>query len=400
MACYGSGVRSLANARTVVGELFGIVDPGCLFERPIPLRHRLVFYIGHVEAFDRNLIGTAVPDVGTASAELDRLFAFGIDPGAGNVPADMPEDWPSMAAVEDYVARTRELVDDCWAAAPEQLRHVAIEHRLMHAETLAYMLHAMCPSKKSGPAEDVPPGDRRASDTVAVEAGPTVLGQDDPDAFGWDNEFASHTVRVDAFRMDRFKVTNADYLEFVETGGLPAPFWVQRSGEWRLRRMFDEVPLPLHWPVYVTQQQASAYADWRGGGLPTEAQWQRAAYPDARPFPWGEALPDARHGNFDFRRWDPEPVDAHPASASPFGVEGMLGNGWEWTSTKFRPFDGFKPFSFYRGYSADFFDDDHYVLKGGSPRTDAVFVRRSFRNWFRSDYPYVFATFRCIHNSH
>ncbi len=90
------------------------------------------------------------------------------------------------------------------------------------------------------------------------------------------------------------------------------------------------------------------------------------------------------------------PVNAHPAGASAFDVWDLLGNGWEWTSTVFGPLPGFKPFPFYPGYSADFFDGKHFVMKGGSPRTDACMLRRSFRNWFQPHYPHVYATFRCV----
>jgi len=67
-------------------------------------------------------------------------------------------------------------------------------------------------------------------------------------------------------------------------------------------------------------------------------------------------------------------VNAFPSGESAFGVQGMLGNGWEWTSTEFSPFPGFEPFPFYRGYSADFFDGRHFVMKGGSARTACVHV--------------------------
>ena len=100
-------------------------------------------------------------------------------------------------------------------------------------------------------------------------------------------------------------------------------------------------------------------------------------------------------GTFDFRRWDPEPVGAHPEGASAFGVHDLIGNGWEWTSTTFGPFDGFSPLPTYPEYSADFFDGDHFVMKGASPLTARTLVRRGFRNWFRPRYPYVYATFRC-----
>ena len=100
-------------------------------------------------------------------------------------------------------------------------------------------------------------------------------------------------------------------------------------------------------------------------------------------------------GNFDFERWDPEPVGVRPGSASAFGVHDLIGNGWEWTSTLFGPFEGFTPLPSYPEYSADFFDGDHFVMKGASPLTSRALVRRGFRNWFRPRYPYVYATFRC-----
>ena len=92
--------------------------------------------------------------------------------------------------------------------------------------------------------------------------------------------------------------------------------------------------------------------------------------------------------------FDPLDVDAHPGGDSSFGVSQLVGNGWEWTATKFGPFPGFEPRPFYPGYSRNFFDDEHYVMKGGSPVTAARLLRHSFRNWFRPNYPYVYASFR------
>jgi len=227
-------------------------------------------------------------------------------------------------------------------------------------------------------------------------------------------------MNVPAFAMDKFKVTNGQYFEFMEAGGYenralwaeadwkwkteqsisqPA-FWKRRNNRWYYRTMFDELPLPAEWPVYVSHAEASAYARWAGKTLPTEAQWHRAAYgaPEQteRPYPWGSASPGRAHGYFDFKRWDPTPVNAFPRGRSAFDVAGMVGNGWEWTSTVFAPFDGFRPFPFYPGYSANFFDGKHYVMKGGSTRTAASMLRRSFRNWFQPHYQYVYAGFRCI----
>jgi len=229
-------------------------------------------------------------------------------------------------------------------------------------------------------------------------------------------------VAVPGFAIDAYKVTNGDFLKFVREGGyrerglwadsdwdwihaqgIRHPrFWSKREGAWFYRTMFGSVPLPADWPVYVSHAEAAAYARWVGRALPTEAQWHRAAYgapsgPE-RSYPWGEQAPDASRGNFDFQRWDPVPVSTHPAGASAFGVAGMVANGWEWTSTPFAPFPGFQPFPFYPGYSQNFFDGKHYVLKGGSTHTAACMLRRSFRNWFQPHYPFVYGSFRCVSN--
>lgn len=102
------------------------------------------------------------------------------------------------------------------------------------------------------------------------------------------------------------------------------------------------------------------------------------------------------HGAFGFSQFDPLPVDAHPAGDSAFGVRGLLGNGWQWTRTPFAPFAGFTPLPFYPGYSANFFDGKHVVMKGAGPRTAPAFLRASFRNWFQPHYPHVHAAFRCV----
>ena len=165
-------------------------------------------------------------------------------------------------------------------------------------------------------------------------------------------------------------------------------FWRPSSEGWLYRAMFEEIPLPLSWPVYVSHAEASAYARWARRKLPTEAQWQRAA----------QGTPARLHGNSNFQRWDPTPVNAFADSRSKFGAVEMIGNGWEWTSSVFAPFAGFQPFPFYPGYSANFFDGQHYVMKGGSSRTAACMLRPSFRNWFQPHYPYVYAGFRCVIN--
>lgn len=433
-ALRASLTRRLKAARASSDSLFSMLEPDAVTARPIPERHRVVFYLGHIEAFDWNLICRATMQMDSFNDRFDRLFAFGIDPAFGNIPTDRPTDWPPVSEIGVYNRNVRQAVDESLKRTrfteSDDLKNglvfeVAIEHRLMHVETLAYMLHWIQVDSKTGSPDPDPPAPRRPSLSAEVEipAGTATLGQSRNGTFGWDNEFDETGAEVQPFLIDRHNVTNGEFLEFIRDGGYrdrslwtdrdwvwkeasgvgQPRFWepvAGRSGEWNLRNMFDLRPLPVDWPVYVSHAEASAYARWKGCALPSEAQLHRAAYGTPgggeRRYPWGEDPPGTRHGNFAFQRWNPAPVGSYPEGDSAFGVADLIGNGWEWTSTVFGPLPGFSRFHFYPGYSADFFDGQHYVMKGASSRTAVSMLRRSFRNWFRPHYPHIYATFRLV----
>jgi gamma-glutamyl hercynylcysteine S-oxide synthase len=423
------------DARARTDELFAIVRNESMYDRPISERHRIIFYVGHLEAFDWNLLAERAFGLRPFQRTFDQLFSFGIDPVGGGLPTDTPSDWPQRDEITSYVQGVRDKLDEAISEAlskPDKghpqlktMLEVVVEHRLMHAETLAYMLHRLPSEKKIGDEIIRKPAKPRVKpDLVEIPSGHATLGlvKESGDEFGWDNEMEAHEVDVPAFSIEKCNVTNGDYLRFIQAGGYknralwddeswnwknannvehPA-FWRRDGNLWLYRGMFGEVRLPRDWPVYLSHAEATAYATWLGRKLPTEAQFHRAAYGSrktpgtTRFYPWGNEAPTGRHGNFDFHSWEPSPVGSHPAGASAFDVQDLVGNGWEWTRTEFAPFPGFKAMSFYPGYSANFFDGKHYVMKGGSPRTAACMLRPSFRNWFQRHYPYVYATFRCV----
>jgi gamma-glutamyl hercynylcysteine S-oxide synthase len=392
--------RRLDSARQLTDSIYRLLKPEALYSRPIPERHRLIFYLGHLEAFDWNLICRKTVGVDSFSPQFDSLFEFGIDPPVGQAPADQPSDWPSVDEIQAYNRRVRERIDELLDRVPEQIVQVALEHRLMHAETLAYLLHNLpYDQKTSAAAAVVHSAGNLVNPMIEIAPGVATLGQK-PGEFGWDNEFDEHQVNVPGFRVAKYKVTNGQYLDFVRDGAAAPHFWTRRGDHFIYRGMFSEIPLPLNAPAYVMHAEATAYARWAGKKLPTEAQFHRAAYETPggveRLYPWGSAEPDEARGNFDFHHWDPVDVNANPAGDSASGVSQLVGNGWEWTATKFGPFPGFQPMPFYPGYSQNFFDEEHYVMKGGSPVTAACMLRSSFRNWFRPNYPYVYASFRVV----
>ncbi len=394
--------QELEEARRRTDNLFGLISPDAMYARPIPERHRLVFYLGHLEAFDWNQLCRWTLGKPAFHSSFDQLFEAGIDPEVGAASQDTPSDWPSIQEVEAYNARVRQEIDEAIESVPEELVHVAIEHRLMHVETTAYLMHQMDSREKQAPhpLQFSLHGQMPSDEMVQIPEGTARLGQRREEGFGWDNEFGEHDVFVPPFAMSRYKITNGQYLQFVKEGGTPPELWKRKGEQWILKAMFQDVPLPLSWPVYVTNQQARAYAAWKGLTVPTEAQFHRAAYGDPtgadRPFPWGTDSVKGTNGNFEFQSWDPRSVAADPQGVSAFGVEQLVGNGWEWTSTSFRPFEGFHPLATYPGYSARFFDQDHFVVKGAAPLTGRRLTRRSFRNWFRQDYPYAHTSFRCV----
>ncbi len=398
--------RDFAEARARADALFDLLSPEALYERPIAERHRLVFYLGHLDTFDWNLVCKGALEQRSRDVAWERLFAFGIDPLGGDLPNDAPRDWPAADAIRKRNATLREDVDRAVAEAPLRgwleggwAMRIAIEHRLMHAETLAYSLHRLPAALKRGEAS--PPRFETPSPRngwVDVPEGDVTLGLARAEApfVGWDNEYEQHVVRVPAFRVERHPITNADMLAFVRAGGyreralwddggwafreragLEHPtFWSRHGERWTYRGMFAEHPLPPALPCWLSHAEASAYARWKGAALPTEAQWQRVA-----------AFLGEPAGPHDFAGFDPVPVQDAPS---------LVGNGWHWTRTPFAPFQGFAPLPFYLGYSADFFDGKHFVLKGASPQTARALVRRSFRNWFQPHYPYVYATARLV----
>jgi formylglycine-generating enzyme required for sulfatase activity len=403
--------------RNRTSALFRLFEPGAYYDRPIPLRHPLVFYDGHLPGFSYNKLMREALGAPSINPEFEQLFERGIDPSdLTDAKRHEREAWPERSEVQAFgvacdVAILQALAHADLSGESSPLLEGAhavltiLEHEEMHHETFLYMLHRLPlarkrPNVRRDDASERPP---HLTGRVAVPAGRATLGvRRDAIPFAWDNEFDESVVDVAGFEIDANNATNGDWLAFVKAGGPLPKFWIERDGEFRLLGMFEELPLKHSWPVYVTQAQAAAYAAWRGGRVMTEAEYHRAAFGapggDERAFPWGDAAPDARiHGNFDLRRYDPESVGISPAGASAWGVHDLIGNGWEWTSTKFGPLAGFAPHPSYQQYSADFFDDAHYVIKGASPVTSRDLVRRSFRNWYRPEYPYVFATTRVVY---
>jgi iron(II)-dependent oxidoreductase len=250
-----------------------------------------------------------------------------------------------------------------------------VQHEQQHVETMTQTLQL---GALPGPEPFGPPAVSADGD-VLVEGGPFALGAGEDAVWAYDNELPRHEQTVPAFRVDRALISNADWLAFIEGGGYrdqtlwsaegwkwrtfeqaEAPLFWERDGDGWLLRRFDRVqPVPESEPVqHVSWYEADAYARGAGKRLPTEAEWEKAARVA------GDEL------------------------------EHLQGAVWQWTSSFFDGYPGFRAFP-YAEYSEVFFGEEYRMLRGGAWITDPVVARTSFRNW---DYPQrrqIFSGVRC-----
>ncbi|MCV7259643.1 ergothioneine biosynthesis protein EgtB [Mycobacterium shimoidei] len=327
--------------------------------------------------------------------------------------AELPLLSPDQARA--YCSTVRSAALDALDALPDEPDAVftfgmVVSHEHQHDETMLQALNLRTGSPLLSSGTALPPGRPGVAGTsVLVPEGPFVLGVDAAtEPFALDNERPAHVVDVPAFRIGRVPVTNGEWRQFIDDGGYDEPRWWSARGwehrqrarltapqfwsaDQKTRTRFGHVEdIPPDEPVqHVSYFEAEAYAKWAGARLPTEVEWEKACAWDPaagarRRYPWGDEEPSATHANLGGAALRPAPVGAYPDGVSAYGVEQMLGDVWEWTSSELRPWPGFTPM-IYQRYSQPFFFGDYKVLRGGSWAVEAGILRPSFRNW---DHPY------------
>jgi len=372
------------------------------YEKPISLRHPLIFYFGHTATFFVNKLLLAKLIDARLNPRFEAMFAVGVDEMSWDDLNEAHYDWPTVHEVRAYRHAVRALVlkvieetpwqgpmawDNPWWAII-----MGIEHELIHLETSSVLMrqHALhhmvaqpgwrpvTPSLR--PLAEVPQNSLQAVDGAEV-----LIGKGNPHQaarqYGWDNEYGVHRADVPAFKASRMLVSNAEYYEFVRAGGYTEDrywseeglgwrtftqatcptFWRARDGAWWLRLMCEEVPMPWDWPVEVNCHEAEAFCRWKAAAtglpvrLPTEDEWYRlydvaridAETPAQRRLAGGcSSVPVTQFAHGDF-----------------FDV---VGNVWQWTCTPIYPFAGFEAHPIYDDFSIPTFDERHNLIKGGS----------------------------------
>ena len=333
--------------------------------------------------------------------------------------------------IDEQMSRFLESVsnrDD--AEAILSIVRLGLEHEMQHQELLVYDIkHLLC-DQFDAPIAPAPASIEIVTGMAEVEGGLFELGygtltrrgsERALPPFAFDNEKPQHKVFLEDFLIDRAPVSNGDYLEFMNAGGYQdfrwwhsagwekvnqeqwqAPlYWERLDGEWMIRdfaglhRVLEKLNEPV---AHVSFLEASAYAKWAGKRLPTEAEWEKAASfspasNSKREFPWGDSSPDESLGNlFENSLWGVAPVGAFPAGQSVYGCQQMIGDVWEWTTSDYVPYPGFK--SEFDEYNDKWFVGQK-VLRGGSFATPRSHIRTTYRNFFHPHERWMVAGFRC-----
>jgi iron(II)-dependent oxidoreductase len=394
-------------------EIFAPLPREHLVAQPSPLLSPPVWDLGHIAAYEELWLVRRIGGGRAIHPQLDQLYDAAETPrrDRGTAPLLPPEE--ALRFLRDVRARSLEVLagaDLGDEADPLTRRGFAfemvVEHEAQHSETVLQAMQMLPPGAYRPEERRELPASRRDAGGWA-EVGPAVfrMGADGP-GFAYDCERPCHVRAVDGFLMARDPVTNAEHLAFVEDGGYrrrelwtdagwawreaegaEAPLYWERDGQggW-LERAFDEVrPLDPPLPVcHVSAHEADAHARWAGARLPTEVEWECAAQGTPVGTEWG---------NLDQTGFGRAPVGAHPEN--PAGVRGMLGDVWEWTSSAFVGYPGFRAFP-YPEYAEVFFGPAYRVLRGGSWATRSVAARPSFRNWDLPERRQIFSGLRLV----
>ena len=421
-----SDLLTEARARTLL-LISGLSDEDLHLQHD-PLMSPIIWDVGHIAHFEelwltRNLSG----DI--EFSEMPGLYNPFEHPRAERAALPMPTLAEMLARLTEIRVRVLDQLDTLeWDDRNPLLQggyvyQMVLQHEYQHNETILQTLQLKTGAPYAAPRSVYfPAPSALAPDMVHFDGGRVEVGTDDTSA-AYDNERPRHRVGLRPFLIDRTAVTNGRYLEFmddggyrreelwsqagwkwlVESGSIAPKYWRQDGSTWTNRVMDLIRPVDPFRPVsHVCYYEAEAFARWDNKRLPTEVEWEAAASWDpknstARVFPWGDDAP-AGQANVDQLAFDTAPVGAHEHNVSPAGCHGMIGDVWEWTSSDFSGYPGFRSFP-YKEYSEEFFGSDYKVLRGGSWATRSGAIRNTFRNW---DYPIrrqIFSGFRCARDA-
>ena len=406
--------------------LKSLVGEDTFYLNPDPLRNPLIFYLGHSPSFYINKLVQVGLLEKCLNQDYEILFGVGVDP---EIPEELNQaiahmEWPEVSSAWEYREQAYKILSELIQKTPITLPILpdsplwalimGIEHQRIHVETSSMLFRQLPlervkrPSNwKYAPSKSYIP----ENEMLKVAGGIAQLGKDfDDSTYGWDIDYGSRTVEVAPFLASKYLITNSEFLDFVKAGGygnqeywdekswqwktennIQHPkFWSSQNGSYKYRAQFDEIDLPLDWPVEVNYYEAMAYCRWQGKDtrLMSEAEYNVATYGNG-------LVEDVDDYNLNFKFGSPSPVGMLETAKSPSGLYDLRGNVWEWLSDNLNPLSGYEPHFLYEDNSAIFFDTQHQMMLGGCWITNGTEALKYYRNWFRPNF-YQHAGFRIV----
>lgn len=399
------------------------------YMRGDPLRHILLFYLGHTAVFFINKLYLAKIIDRRINPKFESIFAIGVDEMSWDDLDNNHYDWPPVSEVRVYRDQAKELIlsviDNAPLALPIDWESpfwivmMGIEHERIHLETSSVLIRQL-------PLDQVVQGrfgerctlagNAPANELLPVAGATMRLGKPaDYPLYGWDNEYGAYDEEVADFSAAKYLTSNREFLAFIEDKGYETEsYWTEEGWNWRnytqaqmplfwrkdedgyrLRLVAEEIPMPWNWPVEVNYLEAKAFCNWKSEKtgrhfrLPTEAEWYRLhnAAGLTEVTEWEKAP-----GNINLEYFtSPCPVDLFEQG----DFFDVAGNVWQWTETPITGFPGFKVHPMYDDFSTPTFDGKHNLIKGGSwistGNEATIHARYAFRRHF-----YQHAGFRYV----
>ncbi len=370
-----------------------------IYEQPNTLRHPLIFYYGHTATFFINKLLIANIIKNRVNEQYESIFAIGVDEMSWDDLNHKHYTWPTYEQTKAYRDEVKQIVLDLidnleftlpinWDS-PMWIILMGIEHENIHIETSSVLIREL--DIKFLKKEEVFTYANEASNTYPKNEllnvkGSTVLlekNRSNPTYYGWDNEFSFHKAEIKDFQASKYLVSNGEFLEFVKEGGYNKPelfteegkewldftqakhptFWVKKNGEFFLREINREVPLPLNYPVDINIYEAEAFCHYKSlqlgfeVRLPSEDEYY-ALYEFTKA---GE-----KEANIGLKQFNQSPVDKYAFKTQNDDFYDVIGNVWQWSITPIYPFDDFITHPIYDDFTTPTFDDRHALMKGGS----------------------------------